>query len=305
MSGMSRNIVHDTLQQRVRVRREASEEIASSSSSEFLTAESDDELSDGNAGEESSPHSEEETEEEEDTVDEKSSISRGIAAAASVSFGALAKAQSNLNPSHRSTRQSRLENPPTGLGIEEKKRSKKFKGESHRSSSHAPAEISSKRAVTRRRDVVLIAKRQPRDPRFEPLGSSLRAIPLTKAYAFLDEYRETEMKELKAAIKATKDDAQKENLKKTLLVMESRKKAKLRKLKEQEVLDRHRKQEKELVKQGKQPFYLKKAEQKKQFLLNQFSELKGKKIDRVIERRRKKLASKEKKRLPFARRADV
>ncbi|RKF59028.1 rRNA biogenesis protein rrp36 [Golovinomyces cichoracearum] len=304
MSGMSRNIVHDTLQQRVRVRREASEEIASSSSSEFLTEESDDEPSDGNTGEESSPHSEEETEEE-DTADENSSISRGIAAAASISFGALAKAQSNLNPSHRSTRQSRLENPPTGLGIEEEKRSKKFKGEFHRSSSHAPAEMSSKRAVTRRRDVVPIAKRQPRDPRFEPLGSSLRAIPLTKAYAFLDEYRETEMKELKAAIKATKDDSQKETLKKTLLVMESRKKAKLRKLKEQEVLDRHRKQEKELVKQGKQPFYLKKAEQKKQFLLNQFNELKGKKIDRVIERRRKKLASKEKKRLPFARRADV
>ncbi|TQS38536.1 hypothetical protein Golomagni_00956 [Golovinomyces magnicellulatus] len=305
MSGMSHNIVHDTLQRRVRVRREASEDIGSSTSSEFPTAEFDSELSDGNEGEESSPHSEEETEEEGDTSDENSSISHGIAAAASISFGALAKAQSNLNPSHKSARQSGSENPSAGLGIEEEKKRRKVKGEYHRSSSHAPAEMSSKRAVTRRRDVVPIAKRQPRDPRFEPLGSSLRAFPLTKAYAFLDEYRETEMKELKAAIKATKDDAHKETLKKKLLVMESRKKAKLRKLKEQEVLERHRKQEKELVKQGKQPFYLKKAEQKKQVLLDQFNELKGKKLDRVIERRRKKLASKEKKRLPFARRVNV
>lgn len=84
--------------------------------------------------------------------------------------------------------------------------------------------------------------------------------------------------------------------------MESRKKAQLRKDKEKEILDRHRKEEKELVKQGKQPFYLKKSEQKKRVLLDQYGSLKGKQLDHVIERRRKKVERKEKKKMPFARR---
>ena len=84
--------------------------------------------------------------------------------------------------------------------------------------------------------------------------------------------------------------------------MESRKKAQAKKDKEQEILDKHKKEEKELVKQGKKPFYLKKAEQKKRVLLDQYGDLKGKQLDHVIERRRKKVEGKEKKNLPYARR---
>lgn len=123
-----------------------------------------------------------------------------------------------------------------------------------------------------------------------------------KAYAFLDDYREDEMKELKNRIKNTKDEETKEKLKRTLLSMESRKKAQARKDKEQEILDKHRKEEKELVKQGKKPFYLKKTEQKKRVLMDQYGTLKGKQLDHVIERRRKKVEGKEKKKMPFARR---
>lgn len=244
-----------------------------------------------------------ETEEEE----KENSLSIQAKAAASISFGALAKAQSTLTQSKSSQNKDtsqidsswrkdieKLKNQPVGT---------KFHREFHRSSNHAPTEISSKKAVTRKREVVAVKNRQARDPRFEPLGASLQAITLNKAYSFLDDYRETEMKDLKAAIKKTKDVEEKERLKRTLLVMESKKKAKLRKLKEQEIIDRHRKQEKALVKQGKKPFYLKKSEQKKQVLLDQFNELKGKKLDRVIERRRKKIESKQKKKMPLIRRS--
>lgn len=125
---------------------------------------------------------------------------------------------------------------------------------------------------------------------------------LKRAYSFLDDYREDEMKELKAAIKKTKDENDKTTLKRTLLSMESKKKAQIRKDKAQEILERHRQEEKELVKQGKKPFFLKKAEQKKRVLLDQYGGLKGKQLDHVIERKRKKVASKEKKSMPFARR---
>jgi ribosomal RNA-processing protein 36 len=172
----------------------------------------------------------------------------------------------------------------------------------NRSSKHAPTEISSKKAVSRKREVVSVHKREYRDPRFEPTTGIVDQSKVRKAYSFLDDYREDEMKELKNAVKTAKDEDSKEKLKKALMSMESRKKAQIRKDKEKEILDKHRKEEKEAVKQGKKPFYLKKAEQKKRVLLNQYGELKGKQLDRVIERRRKKVEGKEKKKIPFTRR---
>jgi ribosomal RNA-processing protein 36 len=184
----------------------------------------------------------------------------------------------------------------------ERKAGRKDHRDFNRSSKHAPTEISSKKAVSRKREVVPVIKRQHRDPRFEPLSGQVDDSRIQSAYSFLDDYREEEMKELKSAIKTTKDEDAKEKLKRALMSMESRKEAQMRKDKEQEVLNRHRKEEKELVRQGKQPFYLKKAEQKKRVLLDQYGELKGKQLDRVIERRRKKVEGKEKKKMPFTRR---
>ncbi|POS84502.1 hypothetical protein EPUL_004020 [Erysiphe pulchra] len=287
--------IYDEETRRVKFRRELSEDIISLPSSQPRSIDSDsdiediDDIDDGKA------------------IEEEDTLSIQAKAAASISFGALAKAQSTLTQSNSSRRKdtSQIDSSWKEDLVKLKNQSSGTKAhrEFHRSNNHAPTEITSKKAVTRKREVVPVKTRQARDPRFEPLGASLQAITLTKAYSFLDDYRETEMKDLKAAIKKTKDVAEKEKLKKTLLVMESKKKAKLRKLKEQEIVDRHRKQEKALVKQGKKPFYLKKSERKKQVLLDQFNELKGKKLDRVIERRRKKIEGKEKKRMPLVRRS--
>ena len=185
----------------------------------------------------------------------------------------------------------------------ERKAGRKDHRDFNRSSKHAPTEISSKKAVSRKREVVPVPKREFRDPRFEPLSGFVDEAKVRAAYSFLDEYREDEIKELKSAIKTARDADAKDKLKRALMSMESKKKAQMRKQKEQEILDKHRKAEKELVKQGKQPFYLKKAEQKKRVLLDQFGGLKGKKLDHVIERRRKKQEGREKKKMPFKRRA--
>lgn len=185
----------------------------------------------------------------------------------------------------------------------ERKAGRQDRRDFNRSSKHAPTEVSSKKAVSRKREVVVVKKREHRDPRFESLAGPVDESKFRVAYSFLDGYRENEIKELKDAIKITKDEESKEKLKRALLSMESKKKAQLRKDKEQEVLDRHKREEKELVKMGKQPFYLKKTEQKKRVLLDQYGELKGKQLDHVIERRRKKVEGKEKKKMPFARRA--
>lgn len=231
----------------------------------------------------------------------------------SISFGALAKAQANLQlpPKHRA-KPGLGENHMNVTGKDdawqdnealEHKAGRKDRQGFTRVSKHAPAEISSKKAVSRKREVVPVLKREYRDPRFEPLSGPLDKKKLQKAYSFLDDYREGEMKELKSGIKKAKDEVEIERLKRALLSMESRKKAQERKRKEAEILDWHRKEEKKLVKQGKKPFYLKKAEQRKRLLVDRFSELKGKQLDRVLERRRKKVEGKEKKKLPWSRRA--
>lgn len=160
--------------------------------------------------------------------------------------------------------------------------------------------MSSKRPVSRKREFSTISRPEPRDPRFDPAiasGSNVNEAKAKKAYAFLDDYRASEMAALRTEIKKTKDDGEKERLKRHLASMESRKRADQIKDRERKVLEEHRQKEKDLVKQGKQPFYLKKSEQKKRFLTEQFKGMKKRQVDKVIERKRKKVAGKEKKEL--------
>ncbi|KAF2182821.1 DUF947-domain-containing protein [Zopfia rhizophila CBS 207.26] len=172
-----------------------------------------------------------------------------------------------------------------------------------RSSKHAPAVRSSKRAVTRKRTVVEVKKSVARDPRFDHIaGPQPDENTLKKRYAFLNDYKASEMTELRAAIKKTKNEEERETLKRKLLSMESQKKAQEAKEKQQEIVREHKKKEKELIKQGKKPFYLKKSEQKKLALIDRFQNMKSKQRDKVIERRRKKAAAKERRNMPAERR---
>lgn len=225
-------------------------------------------------------------------------------AAESISFGALAKASASLSSSTKKKHPSKTL-PSDGWANNEaleRKAGRKDRRDFGRSSKHAPTEISSKKAVSRKREVIPVPKREVRDPRFEAVTGPVDEAKVRKAYGFLEDYRDDEMKELRGAIKKEKDEGKKEELKRTLGAMENRKKARERREREEAVVERHRKEEKELVKQGKQPFYLKKKEVEKRVLVDTFGDLKGKNLDRVIERRRKKVEGKEKKKMPFARR---
>lgn len=141
-----------------------------------------------------------------------------------------------------------------------------------------------------------------RDPRFEPLTGPRDPDRAKTNYRFLNDYRDSEISELKSAIRQTKDSVAMEKLKRALLRMESKRKTQQRKDQEQEVLRAHRAKEKELIKQGKKPFYLKKAEQKKLALVQRFEGMKGKQVDRVMERRRKKEGSRAMRDMPVGRR---
>ncbi|KAB8299902.1 hypothetical protein EYC80_000146 [Monilinia laxa] len=297
MLSTKRKALDNGLQRRVRARREPSEEIEESSSDSAPS-----EIGNDDEQEESSSDSEVDEQQDAEPSESDEEVSND---AASISFGALAKAQATMTkPSRKDLKKSKNS---SGDGWEdneatERKAGKKDQRDFTRSSKNAPTEISSKKAVSRRREVVPVKKREIRDPRFEPTNGPVDQGKIERAYSFLDDYREDEMKELREAIKKTKDEDVKETLKRKLLSMESKKKTDAKKRKAREILDKHRKEEKQLVKEGKTPYYLKKAEQKKRVLLDTYGELKGRQLDRVIERRRKKVEGKEKKNMPRARR---
>ncbi|KAI1805461.1 DUF947-domain-containing protein [Daldinia bambusicola] len=301
-----------SLQRRVRARRDEPEDIPSEPSDQSQGEESSEdegseEPSDEDVnGAESQLSSEEDESEDEDEVEDPSAV------VSQISFGALAKAQASLpNIRRKKGRKGQGDEEEEQDGEDNSKRHKDSRSESkakslapHRANKHAPTEQSSKRQVTRRREVVSSHKPVARDPRFSAAvqGRPIDEERLRRAYGFLDEYRDSEMAQLRAAAKKTKDAAAKEELKRALASMEGKKKAQQAREAERRVLEEHRRREKELVKQGKKPFYLKRSEQKKQLLVDRFAGLKGKQVDRVIERRRKKLASKERREMPLARR---
>lgn len=129
-----------------------------------------------------------------------------------------------------------------------------------RSSKHAPAVQSSKRMVSRKRKVVDVKKPVFRDPRFESMsGPRVDEHAIEKRYSFLNDYRASEIADLRNSIKKTKNEGEKERLKKKLLSMQSQQKTRENKEKQQDVIREHKKKEKELIKDGKQPFYLKKC----------------------------------------------
>lgn len=224
---------------------------------------------------------------------------------ATISFGALAKAQESRSKPIRNPDRLRLTNINQPYKNEEavERRSGRNDNREHlRSSKHAPVEMSSKKAVSRKREVVPTLRRDVRDPRFEPLGGPSNQETANKNYSFLNDYRDSEIVRLKSLIRQTTDASSKDQLKCSLLRMESRKKAQQLKDQHSEIQRAHRAKEKEMVKQGKKPFYLKKGEQKKMALLKRFEAIKGKRLDKVIERRRKKNTQKERRDMPTGRR---
>jgi len=243
-----------------------------------------------------------------------------------ISFGALAKAQASLGKRKRSDSNAKATSDTAASAVEDirarireaREQKSKESASSHskdkpkptRSSKHAPMVQSSKHAVSRKRIVVEppnVAK--PRDPRFDPAilshsGSKRNTTAINQAYSFLDEYRAAELKQLKEQMARTKDPAQKEKLKRAITSATDRQRTLENKKREQEVLAEHRKRERQLLREGKKskPYYLKKSDLKREVLVKKYESMGAKERAKALERRRKKVAAKEKKDMPWGRR---
>jgi ribosomal RNA-processing protein 36 len=281
-----------------------------------------------------------EAEEEEDEDAEETVKERPIA---SVSFGLLAQAQESLEPKKR--KRDKLDQ-----GTEDKLKAlrerlaelrgqnglpaiKFHKDENEESgdrkaqkgaelertlSKHAPAVKSSKRTVSRKRQVIEVPRNTARDPRFDPTSDVANEDKISKNYKFLDEYIDSEIVDIQTKLKAAKpsknknkkskksgpklSEAEIEELKRELVRKESKKASKEAIEREREVRREHKKKEKELVKQGKKPYFLKDSEVKKQVLVKRFEGLSEGKREKVMDKKRRKIESKEMKNIPMDRR---
>lgn len=158
---------------------------------------------------------------------------------------------------------------------------RKFRSENKvgsRANKNRPMEMSSKKPVSRYREVIQAPKKVVRDPRFESLCGKLDAEGFKKRYSFLYENElpgGKEDKQLKRAASRRTD---------------------------KEILAEHKKKEREAAKHGKKPYYLKKSEIRKQKLIDKYKELKASgKLESFIEKKRKRNASKDHRYMPYRR----
>ncbi|EAW08690.1 putative pre-rRNA processing protein [Aspergillus clavatus NRRL 1] len=296
------------------------------------------ELSDDDEADEDSNISEDSAADDDDESD-ASEADDMQASLSHISFGALAKAQASLGPhAKRKLKHSKASTAADAADDDDEKaaaapsplddirarireaREQKRQGSApsaskardaekpSRSSKHAPMVQSSKHAVSRKRTIIEPpAVLKSRDPRFDPAvrgqGGS-RDGGINKAYAFLDEYRANELKELKEKFAKTKDLREKEDLKRAIRATTDRLRTTENRRREKEVLAEHKKREKQLILEGKKsnPYFLKKSELKKQVLVKKYESMGSRQRVKALERRQKKMTAKERKEMPMERR---
>ncbi|KAJ1724237.1 rRNA biogenesis protein rrp36 [Coemansia erecta] len=175
----------------------------------------------------------------------------------------------------------------------------------HRDSKKMPAMMSSKRPVSRFRQVVQTDRPQTRDPRFDGLSGNYNEDLFEKSYAFLDKQRDTELDEMRQQANKLKSKDPEEAARIQLAIdsMQSQRAAKQQKKNTQELKRRHRANEMEAVKQGKTPYFLKKRDLKTLEVAEKFNKLKdSSKLDGYLEKRRKRNATKDHRGMPYQRR---
>ncbi|CAL1401159.1 unnamed protein product [Linum trigynum] len=172
-----------------------------------------------------------------------------------------------------------------------------------RANKNRPVEVTCKKPVSRFREVIQAPKKVVRDPRFESLCGTLNVEGYRKRYDFLYESNlPAEKEELKKQLRKSKDPVVVDQLKNRVAWIDKQLKFDTTKQVESSILTEHKKKEREAAKQGKQPFYLKKSEIKKQRLVDKYNKLKATgKLESFIEKRRKKNASKDHRFMPYRR----
>lgn len=167
-----------------------------------------------------------------------------------------------------------------------------------RANKNRPRELSSKRP-----EPVIVKKNnkvQVRDPRFDSLCGEFDDRKFRKAYSFLDKIRKKEKLQLIRQLKTEENPEERKRIKIVLQRLKNKEREELKKVQKEEKALAEKEEKIKLLKEGKKPHFATKLEKKVAGLVEQFSELKKTgKLKKHIEKQRKKLSQKERKRGVF------
>ncbi|KAH8120175.1 rRNA biogenesis protein RRP36 [Phellopilus nigrolimitatus] len=248
----------------------------------------------------------------------------------SLPFGSILKARQVLDQTHTegqldesnsndedyaSDKSGRKEDTTSEKPREREQYSHATKKVEKRAHKHAPLEMSSKRAVTRRRQVVEVKKVNYRDPRFSTLTGEVSSAAFQNRYSFLVDMHKAELSTLRENLKRAKNilrssprdqrevrEEEVQRLEHAMKRAESSVNRDKREGVEREALERIQKEEKQRRKEGKSEWHMKDSA-KRELLLrarhDALAETGGRfAVRKAIEKRQKKISQKEKKRIP-------
>lgn len=122
-----------------------------------------------------------------------------------------------------------------------------------------PVEMSAKKPMPFLRQVVPVTKKVHRDPRFDDLSGEYNPEIFMKTYSFLDTIKKQEKEMVQKQLKKCRNVEQKEKLQQLLNRMTQQEQAQKKQQKRRERELTLKRQQRELAKQGKKPFFLKKC----------------------------------------------
>jgi len=121
-----------------------------------------------------------------------------------------------------------------------------------------------------------------------------------RSYGFIKELEDKDLDQIRLQIAKEKDPEEKERLIKLQQSILSRRRSKQAGETRQRIKREWRKKQMEQVKQGAKPFFLKESDMKRLELVEKYKNAKGKNLDKVLEKRRKKNSAKDRRYTPKA-----
>ncbi|GFQ77946.1 uncharacterized protein TNCT_39171 [Trichonephila clavata] len=167
-----------------------------------------------------------------------------------------------------------------------------------RENKNRPREQSSKVPVPVFRDVFQVKKRHHRDPRFDDLSGRYNAKMFEENYEFIKDIKEREKKELEKELEHVGENETTKKKKLTYLLQRMENQERNRKLLAKRKEEQLKEQEEimEAAERGKKPYISKKKIETKQLVETYQSLKKNHRLDKYLERKRKKNFSKDRKR---------
>jgi len=168
-----------------------------------------------------------------------------------------------------------------------------------RENKNRPRETSSKIPVSAVRPIATAKKSVSRDPRFDDLSGTFNEQIFKSAYNFIDDIKVKEKTTLEKQFRKEKDPKMKQKIKSLLQGMDSKEKSDKSKVIDDEREKNWRHQQIDKIKQGQQPYFLKKSDKRKMDLAEKFQSLKKSgKLEQYIAKKRKKNARIDRTKLP-------